>query len=169
MVRNFFAQAAALDFERQADRLAGSIAKLRVDGNVSAETSFEWQDMDYSAFVQQSSETEGLLWINTQQTAYRIDFSTDGNGAITALSVAAQGETKTPASPKPTEGDRGYLGEFVRDDEGSDFTVYEIADFTTRNIRAMNGVVSALGTLAVNLGIDAAPEAVTATKPFRSS
>jgi hypothetical protein len=165
MVRHFFAQAAALDFERHAERLAASVAKLRADGHVNDETSFDWGDIDNHAFVRMSSETEGTLWINTQQTAYRIDFNTDENGTITALSVAALGPTRTAADPKPTPEDRGFLGEFVRDDAGPDFTIYEIADFTTRDIRNMNGIVSVIDGLAANLGIDRKPSPVTAAIP----
>lgn len=165
MVRHFFAQAAALDFERHAERLAASITKLRADGHVDEETSFDWNDMDNQAFVRMSSDTEGMLWIATQQTAYRIDFETDGNGVITTLSIAAQGATKTPNGPKPTPEDRGFLGEFVRDDLGPDFTVYEIADFTTRDIRNMNGIVSVIDRLAANVGVDQQPTNVKAATP----
>ncbi|MBY3433532.1 hypothetical protein HFN89_05165 [Rhizobium laguerreae] len=166
MLRHFFAQAAALDFERLSKRLAASIARLGSDGHVNGETAFDWNDMDNRAFVQMSSGTEGLLWINTQQTAYRIDFTTDENGAVTALSVAMPGRTKTSASAKPTPEDRGYLGEFVREDGRPDFAIYEIAGFTTRNIRGMNGVVSAVDGLAMNLGIDNVPSAVTAARGY---
>jgi hypothetical protein len=165
MVRHFFAQAAALDFERHAERLAASITKLRADGHADVQTSFDWNDMDNHAFVRMSSDTEGMLWIDTQQTAYRIDFKTDMNGVITTLSVAAQGATKTPTDHKPTPEDRGFLGEFVRDDMGPHFTIYEIADFTTMDIRNMNGIVSVIDRLAANVGVDQQPTNVKAATP----
>ncbi|MCS4089388.1 hypothetical protein [Rhizobium sp. BK176] len=165
MLRHFYAQAAALDFERLAERLAASVAKLRSDGHDAAETSFDWGDMDNHAFVRMSSETGGMLWIDTQQTPYRIDFSTDENGSIAALTVAAPGSTKTSEDPTPTPEDRGFLGEFVRDDAGPDFTIYEIADFTTRDIRNMNGIVSVIDRLAEKLDVDHKPTAGTAATP----
>jgi hypothetical protein len=165
MLTHFFGQAAALDFERLAERLAASVVKLRDDGHGDAETSFDWGDMDNHAFVRMSSETEGMLWIDTQQTAYRIDFVTDGNGAITEMTVAAPGATKTAMDPKPTPEDRGFLGEFVRDDAGPDFTIYEIADFTTRDIRNMNGIVSVIEGMAESLAIDHTPTAAKDAMP----
>lgn len=145
---HFWAQAAALDFERLADRLATSIDKLERDGFTDPENAFEWQDMDRSAFVAKPTDDEMMVWLSTQQTTYRIDVKRDADtGTIRELSVAMVNGDKGPGA-KPMPEDRGYLGEFVREDGGTDFSVYEIGEMTTRNIRGMNGVISAIDSLA---------------------
>ncbi|MCV9964960.1 hypothetical protein OIU34_23990 [Pararhizobium sp. BT-229] len=148
---HFWAQAAALDFERLANRLAASIDKLEDDGFTDAVNAFEWQDMDRSAFVGKTTDGEFMVWLETQQTTYRIDIKRDAdNGTIRELSVAMVNGDKGPGA-KPTPEDRGYLGEFVREDEGADFSIYEIGEMTTSNIRGMNGVISAIDCLAGQL------------------
>jgi hypothetical protein len=144
-VRHFFAQAAALDFERQAERLAAVIAKLRADGHLTEDTAFEWGDSDRQAFVARATGGGGVLWLTTQQYPYRIDYLLEEpTAAVKEITVSMPGNTRTSADPKPEPGSRGYLGEFVREDSGPAFSIFEIADFDTRNIRGMNGIVSVI-------------------------
>lgn len=164
LCHHFWAQAAAVDLERVASRLVKSIEALASGGSKDRDTAFGWQDDDKSAFVERSSDG-AMVWIETQQTAYRIDVKIDGpNERIMELSAAMVGNGKTTA-PRPTPRTRGYLGEFVREEIGGGFSIYEIGEMTTTNIRGMNGLVSAIEHLADTLEVEATPKDDAA--PFR--
>ncbi len=164
LCHHFWAEAAAVDLERVATRLAKSIETLASRGCKDLDTAFGWQDDDRSAFVARSSDG-AMVWIETQQTAYRIDVKTDGQtGDVMELSAAMVAHGKTTA-PRPTPRTRGYLGEFVREDIESGFSIYEIGEMTTTNIRGMNGLVSAIEHLADTLEAEAAPKDGAAPTP----
>ena len=164
LCHHFWAQAASLDMERVSSRLAKSIEVLASSGYTAPDNVFRWKDDDKSAFVVRSSDG-AMVWIETQQTAYRIDVRTDNeSNGIMELSAAMVANGKTTAA-RPTPRTRGYLGEFVREEIGSGFSIYEIGEMTTTNIRGMNGLVSAIEHLADRLEAAATPEDAAAPSP----
>jgi hypothetical protein len=147
LCHHFWARAVALDVGRVVGRLRECIEFMVSGGFKDPDTAFEWQGGDKSAFVERSSEG-AMVWLETEQTAYRIDVKIDAvKNEIVELTAAMVGNGRT-ATPRPTPQTRGYLGEFVRDGKTNDLSTHEIGEMTTTNIKGTNGFINSIGYLS---------------------
>lgn len=145
---HYFTAAAAIDVENAAAGLQETVDKMRAEGYVSEANMVEWNDADYSVFV--NAETDDgvdTLSIDTRNGCFRVDIKAHEDGGLPQEICASVVSKRDRPGPSPEPDQRGFLLGFERPDDESTYWPIDIGEFTTKNYRSMNILVSALETL----------------------
>lgn len=140
---DFWEQRECVALDRHSDRFVSMVRLLAANGHMSRDNEHDSSDIDDWAWVDETSDTAGVLWLRTRGTQLRMEYALDDDGEnLEVLYVAETGRKQYDAVPVPDAAEPGYLGTFARTEGG--FVADPIGLFTPSTYVALDKALGAI-------------------------
>lgn len=159
---DFWEQRECVALDRHSDKFVSMVRLLAVNGHTSPDNEHDSSDIDDWAWVDETSDTTGVLWLRTRGTQLRMEYALDEGGEnLEVLYIAETGRKHYDAVPVPDAAEPGYVGTFARTEVG--FIADPIGLFTPSTYVALD---KALGSIiSVSRALEEDYGASTARQP----
>lgn len=155
---DFWEKRECVALDRHSDKFVSMVRRLAANGHVTPECRHDSNDLDDWVWVEEASDTAGIVWLETIGTQLRMEYSLDEESdELQFLYIAKTDRKDFEASPAASAAERGFVGVFARTSDG--FVADPIGPFTPSTYVALDKAIGAIIRVSHALDEDYGAEA----------